>query len=366
MERIRPVLARGSSLALAAVLLVTGCAGGAASSMQPSSAPLTGPPSTSAASATTTPTIASTKAPTPAPTAVRMADGEPWLMYGWYSTGDRKVAYIVRPDGTGRHRIIPSVTGDIRSPSWAPDGERIVFVVRDATYPDGAIWTADVDDDDAALFYDGRDDGCESVFHPVWSPDGTRIALVCYHGRESDLAVLEVASMRLETVATYSWPAFLDNPSSWSHDGKEIAFDVLHWDPTDKFIEGSYIATVPADGSAPANPLTERSSNAVFPSWSPDDQELVYNTYDLGNNYPGPTSNLFRISPDGTGVKQLTTAPPGGTIRIAQPQWDPDGKRIWVTYVSGGDFHPAWVDRATGEVTTIDVVGSRAVPRPLP
>ena len=82
--------------------------------------------------------------------------------------------------------------------------------------------------------------------------------------------------------------------------------------------------------------------------------------------YPSETSNLFLIDPDGKDQRQLTDAPAGGQVRIAHAAWEPDGSRLWVSYVRGEDFRPGWVDPVTGSVTALDLTGSRPLPRPIP
>jgi Tol biopolymer transport system component len=302
--------------------------------------------------------------------------GEPWLLFNRRTAdGDGMDARLVRPDGTDEHRILTDVAGDIRALAWSPDGTRIAFVVRDAT-TDGTIWTANADGTGAAKLYDGLADGCGSVFYPAWSPDGTKMALVCYvdHGGDklvhSQVAVLDLPSKHLTTRVDLAWPDFLDDPLRWSHDGKTIAFAILHWDPTNQFLDGSQIATVAAGGSTTPRHLTKMTSFATYPDWSGDDGRLVYNTYDTGNmSDAGLASNIFTIAADGSDVRQLTTATPGSGLRIAQPRWDPTGSRIWVVVKEGaGRPHLGWVDPATGKVTNLDAAGfgSGVAPRPQP
>jgi len=208
----------------------------------------------------------------------------------------------------------------------------------------------------------------------VWSPDGTRISLICYRGYAGTpelpnaalLSVLDIKRHHLTNVATTHWPDFLDGPASWSPDGRTIAFDILHWDPTNAFIDGSRVMTVPANGSAKATQLDEISSFAAYPDWSPDGGRLVYNTRDLGEGPHDGPSNLFTMKADGSDVRQLTTASTSSDMRIGHPRWDPDGSRIWVTILRGGDVNPAWVDPTSGAVTELGVNGSRPEPRPTP
>jgi Tol biopolymer transport system component len=300
--------------------------------------------------------------------------GEPWLLLNAFVADDRKAAYLVRPDGTGLHQILTDLDADVRSPSWSPDGRHILFSVRDSQNADGAIWTADADGTHPALLYDGRKDGCGAVWAGAWAPDGTRISLICYQGAAGTpqvpnaalVAVLDVRARRLTTLATTHWPDYLDNAASWSPDARTLAFDILHWDPTNQFIDGSRIETAAADGSGKPARLDALDSFAAYPNWSLDGAQIVYNDRDLGNGPNTGSSNLFTMAADGSDVRQLTTASTDDTYRIGHPRWDPDGSRIWVTLLRGGDVTVGWVDPATGSVTELPVKASRPEPRPLP
>jgi len=92
---------------------------------------------------------------------------------------------------------------------------------------------------------------------------------------------------------------------------------------------------VNADGTDLAQ-LTNMDNGACQPSWSPDGMQLVFISPCLGRGEIFETiyneSSLYIINADGTGLKQLTTAP-GSDF---EPAWSPDGKQIAFTSVRGG------------------------------
>jgi Tol biopolymer transport system component len=346
-------------------------------------------PAGSGAPATTTPQpVASTVVASPVAVATReTASAAPsvpttpsgpiergGLLFTWYrdaadAGAGRKVAFVMSRDGSNQRRVLADVTGDIRALGWRPDGDLMTFVVRDTAHPDGAIWSAAADGTGAALLYDGRSDGCTSVFHPVWSPDGTKLSLVCWVDRDPQhdaiLSVLDVSTMKLSKLVTYPWPAALDNPARWSHDGSRIAYDVLHWDPTNTYLDGSRIATIGWKAGSKPHYLNELASFAATPSWSPDDKTLLYNTYDFGNMVEATTSDLFTMNADGTGVEPILAATDAGVARIGHAQWDADGARIWVgVRIGAGTYHIAWIDPATKQLTMLPTDGAGAEPRP--
>ncbi len=347
----------------------------------------TNPPAPSAsvaAGATAPPASTTTKSPTatppPRPTPMAIGDGEPWILFEWYRDGkDTKDLFLVRPDGSDAHAIVTDVPGEHKAASWSPDGTRIAFVVRDAETPDGSIWTANADGSGAKRLFDGGD-ACEwGVWHPSWSPDGLKLVMVCYPDsadRLSSIAVLDLASMALTTLATVKWPEGLDNPPRWSPDGASIAFPILHWDPTDDHLDGSLVAIVPAAGGK-ARRLTRFETFMSSPDWRPDGRELVMNSYDLGNiQDTDQPSNLYVIKPDGTGLRQLTHGSVNGEMRIAHPRWTPDGTGIYVSVATTAGpgstrvnrVDPGFVDAAGGEPVLVSPYLSGAHPelRPTP
>ena len=89
------------------------------------------------------------------------------------------------------------------------------------------------------------------------------------------------------------------------------------------------MATVPAAGGN-VHRLTSFDTFMSGPDWSPDGREIAINSNDLGNGSDDRPSNLYRIEPDGTGLRKLTHSSVDGTIRIGCPHWDPEGSRVIV------------------------------------
>jgi Tol biopolymer transport system component len=367
----------------ALILLVLALLGGCANAGTPASAPATAAPlpagmptpSATAEAATIPPTG---PAPTPAgsePAAtspVTLASGEAWLAYRWYPQS----LFLVKPDGSDRHRLDLGVSGEPVAMSWSPDGEQLAFVLRDTEHPNGTIWTANADGTDAKPFYDGDGKCSDSTFWPRWAPDGQRLALVCYVA-EGDrglakLSVLDTKTREHMDLVTLAWPQFLDNPPSWSPDGTTIAFDILTWDPTDTFVQSSVVATVPAAGGE-VQRLTEPALFGAHPDFSPDGSRIAFNTYDTGNIHGiEEPSNVYLVAPDGSGLRQLSTASTDGRMRLGQPFWSSDGTRIWVSIGrdwekdSTGQFMNTlgWVDATTGDLTEIGTEGKGFIERP--
>jgi Tol biopolymer transport system component len=293
----------------------------------------------------------------------RVVPGEPWLAFDSFVPGKAgKSLFLVRPDGSGAHLIAGDVPGEHLAASWSPDGSRIAFVVKDTATPNGSIWTANADGSGATRLSDGGGKCGEGLFHPNWFPDGKRLTAVCFEagGQNADIAIVDASTGVVTPIHTLTWPEFTDGQPTVSPDGASIAFDILHWDPTNTFLDGSLIAVMSVSGQN-VRRLTTFDTFMAHPDWSPDGNELVMNSYDLGNiQATEHSSNIYAMKPDGTGLRQITRSSVDGNMRICEPRWSPDGTRIVVTVATSNrtdhritSISPAFVDPKSGELTLV-------------
>ena len=296
------------------------------------------------------------------------------ILLEWFQPGkNTKDLFLTDQDGSDRHVIAADVPGEHRAAAWSPDGGQIAFVVRDTATPDGSIWISDADGSNAQQLFDPAVPCPWGAYHPSWSRDGTRLAIICYPEDPalSSLAVVDLESLALTTLATFTWPEFLDNPASWSPDGSTLVFGILHWDSTNTFLDGSLIATVPSIGGD-ATRISSLDSFDASPDWHPKDDLIAFNTYDLGNmQSTAEPSNIYTMRPDGSDRRQLTSLSTDGSLRVTQPRWTPDGSRLVASLAHGDPVNSvevAFVDPTSGAVTTpaTPIGGAHPDVRPVP
>lgn len=103
---------------------------------------------------------------------VTVSDDEAWIAYQWVA-GSGDGIYLVRPDGTGQHQLVPEMEGSEIHPDWSPDGSRVA-VVRQMPEGHTELWVVDADGTDAERLY-SCELPCNEIGLPDWSPDGTSI-----------------------------------------------------------------------------------------------------------------------------------------------------------------------------------------------
>jgi serine/threonine-protein kinase len=192
-----------------------------------------------------------------------------------------------------------------------PDGKRLAF---SELHLNKDIW----------VFDPARGTEDRSTFEgqnafPIWSPDGSRVAF--RSDREGPLGIYmaNVANMREVTALT---PGPLDVPSSWTPDGKELAF-TRGFSATGGNTD---IYVVSADNPQSVKKIVATNATESFPEFSPDGKWLAYCSDESGRStlyvqpYPGPGPRVT-ITGDGNPV---------------EPAWSRKGNELY--YRSGQNF----------------------------
>jgi len=175
-------------------------------------------------------------------------------------------------------------------------------------------------------------------FDPAFSPDGKKILFA-----STDYPYTEIYRMNADgaclTRLTTS-PVGNYKPS-WSPDGQRIAFE-----------RRCRIYTMNADGSnvvaLEVGRCNDPDNQAGEPKWSPDGTKILF------GSTRDPNGDLFTMSPDGTGIVNLTNHSAGDR----NGDWSPDGSQIvFYSDRDGGDIY--LMDADGGQVTRLTyTVGS--------
>lgn len=214
---------------------------------------------------------------------------------------DTKVAFVkesdiftVNGDGTGMTNLTRTSAVAEFSPSWAPNGNRIVFAARSTGEDNVDLFLMDADGSGIErlttdLAYD---------LTPAWSPDGERIAFVRNLDGNNEVFVVNADGSEEHQLTNHP---FGDESPAWSPDGTRLVFQ--------RYEEGVLsVYSMKSDGTDLIR-LTKDAHDAG-PAWSPDGTRIAF-TRALGDD--SPRNDIYLMDPDGTRITRLTTdgAPKG-------------------------------------------------------
>ena len=238
--------------------------------------------------------------------------------------------YVMDADG-GNLQNLTNDPRDDRNPSWSPDGKRIAFVSnRDGFKNDELVITNEIyvmDADGGNL--QNLTNNLNNDSSPSWSPDGKRIVFSSARGghlRNEFVGITD--EIYVMDADGENEQRLTENPKNdwdpiWSPDGKRIAFssdrkgDLANYE----------IYVMDADGENEQR-LTENRVDDKSPSWSPDGKRIVFYS-NMEGNY-----EIYVMDADGGNLQNLTNNP----NHDVSPAWfnspfsvSPSGKKftIW-------------------------------------
>jgi TolB protein len=221
-----------------------------------------------------------------------------------WSPDGRRIVYSLNGhlyvmDGDGTHRVqLTSAAALDRHPDWSPDGTRLVFQ-RGNTPMGGDLYLLDPVTTVATRLTSG--DAVDQL--PVWSPDGRHIAYASDRAGSSDVWIMDANGEDPRQVtfdhADDWWP-------TWSPDGRRLAF------MSDRDGDVS-VYVIDVDGTNEHRLVPEAVS---VPAWSPDGRSIAV--------VDGLTGEVYLVAADGSTRRRLTTSR-GGNFA---PSWSPDGTRL--------------------------------------
>ena len=202
----------------------------------------------------------------------------------------------------------------------------------------------------------------------AWSPDGQQITFISFRDlnriEAGGIVLGEIYLMNADGKNPINLTRSVEKPdlgSSWSPDGKHIAFSSSElFVQEDLFRSDIWVMDVDGDNS---HNLTKHGAQDVAPAWSPDGKQIAFSS-DRDGNW-----EVYVMDSDGANSINLTNHP----AEDNRPSWSPDGTRIACDsnrdanreiYVMNADGtapinltqHPAWDGHpAWGSAPTLSV-----------
>ena len=251
------------------------------------------------------------------------------------SAGD---IWAMNDDGSGRISLTSDGATD-DTPSWSSDGARIVFS------RDGNIHVMNADGSDPVMV----SSSAQRDQFPHMSPNGQQIAF------SRDVDQIEVPQIFVinvdgtgETNLTNNFPLDCFQPMGppptwtaaedclfeawprWSPDGQQILFNSAPL-PADADI---WVMNADGTGRRSVSNSPDKERNDFFASWSPNGDEIAFSGA-AGWLIDGlAPDDIYVVNIDGTGLRTVTANV--GPARNIGPGWSPDGAQLVFHQEGGG------------------------------
>jgi len=222
--------------------------------------------------------------------------------------------YVMDSDGTNITRLTTNEDSIDTFTSWSPDGSKIVF----SSDMDGQwgynLYVMDSDGTNITRLTTNEDSIDTSA---SWSPDGSKIVFDSDMDRQLgyNLYIIDSDGTNITRLTTNEDST--DANASWSPDGSKIVFD----SDMDGQLGYTNIYIMDSDGTNITKLTTNEDSIDTSASWSPDGSKIVFSS-----NMDGQLGyNLYVMDSDGTNITRLTT---NEDSIDTSASWSPDGSKI--------------------------------------
>ncbi len=211
---------------------------------------------------------------------------------------------VVNEDGSGLQELEPG-----HSPSWSPDGKRIVYTTAFCDYYYTCAGTLRIIDPETRNIQTLN--STNTAFSPAWSPAGDVIAFFrccSFNGLSSSFHLITpdgISSLEVPVIGDIGVKGRL----SWSPDARRIAFTCVVIPGNDD------VCVANRDGTGLVR-LTSTAGPDDGPAWSPDGTRIAFATDNLGTG----RREIAIMNTNGTAVTRVAEG-----FSVA---WSPDGSRL--------------------------------------
>jgi Tol biopolymer transport system component len=178
--------------------------------------------------------------------------------------------YVVNADGSRLRQLTRFRSGDLGRPALSPDGKSVVFDRAKTARGDSDLWIVASDGRGLRDLTPGPSDDTS----PSWSPDGTKVIFASGRSGAYDIFVMKANGTGMLQLSDRGRG---DAEPVFSRDGKRVAF--VECDPSFGHCQ---LWAMNANGRA-ARRLTRTPVEDERPSWSPDGSKIAVTVKQAGN-----------------------------------------------------------------------------------
>ncbi len=240
------------------------------------------------------------------------------------------------------------------APAVSPDGRWVAFLSSRALFSIG-LYLADTSTGEvvatlASAASDPHIDALRFIDSSgTWSPDGSKFAFVVFERGDNRLAILDVASRRIERRIRIPGVEGLANPA-WSPDGRSIALSGQARGVTDIFLYDLE--------SGEVRQLTDDRYTAIHPAWSRDGRTIAFAS-DRGpeTDFTQLRYGKLQIATMDVASGAVSVLPLFENTRHSNPQYAPDGSLYFIADPEGSAdifrYSGGAISRITNVVTGV-------------
>ena len=313
---------------------------------------------TSTAIATATPTVIATPKPTASAQASQeflvypVLDDEEWILFDAPADDpgepeSHDAIFLVRPDGTGLHRLVRQMTGSEVRATWSPDGSQVAYVQTrwpSDSWAEAGIYVVNADGSDPHRVYECST-WCNAMDYPDWGADGAIYVAIDSNVPDPNSPPLTFEIWRIDpptgdarAVVTREDQMTVEQPRL-SPDGTQLVY------ARERIADGKWAIFVADIAGGPERQLTDWDMDAAYPDWSARGL-LSFNTNDLRlrNDQPHQVCTVVVTAFRATALNCIKTRDPDApdiAVEAAHARWMPDRSGMTYSLILRGQPHLA-------------------------
>ncbi|CAN5693829.1 hypothetical protein BH23CHL7_BH23CHL7_19530 [soil metagenome] len=262
-----------------------------------------------------------------------IADGEEWILFDGIATdpdepGPHDALYLVRPDGTGLHRLVYQMDGSEIRGTWSPDGSQVAYIQTRWPLdggPGAGIYVVNADGTDPQRVYECAA-WCHTTDYLDWADDGAIYVGIDSNAPDHDSPPLTFEIWRIDPATGDARAVLTREDGEMSVEQPRVSPDGTQLVYTRGRIDDETAIFIADMAGGAEQQLTDWELNASYPDWSVNGL-ISFNTNDLRIR-PDDPHWVYTVRPDGSGLRRIETHDPDSPdveVQAGHARWTPDG-----------------------------------------